>query len=225
MISVDSVILELKALYDYPHVHFRLPEYMRFHNDIREFVYENHFEYTEEWDIISQNLIYKSTQHLIRQEADTILIQLEELKRKMLSRENMPLWVYIHPRIERVAREKYNHGFFADAVESAFKEVNHRVKQIYLKQRGEEKDGQDLMRTAFSPKDPVLTFEASGSTSAKNVQEGYMQIFAGAMQGIRNPKAHENQTISEDSAIKRLFLASLLMDKIDEAVVCSNIVE
>lgn len=132
MISVDSVILELKALYDYPHVHFRLPEYMRFHNDIREFVYENHFEYTEEWDIISQNLIYKSTQHLIRQEADTILIQLEELKRKMLSRENMPLWVYIHPRIERVAREKYNHGFFADAVESALSLWNAWLSRLLL---------------------------------------------------------------------------------------------
>ena len=225
MIFVDNVISELKALYDYPLVHFRLPEYVQFHNDIREFVYENHFEHTEEWQIISRNLVYKSTQHLIRQEADIILIQLEILKRKMLSRENMSLWPYIHPRIERVVRDKFNHGFYADAVESAFKEVNHRVKQIYANQRGEEKDGQDLMRSTFSPKDPVLTFEALVSTSAKNVQEGYMQIFAGAMQGIRNPKAHENQTISEASAVKRLVLASLLMDKIDEALSCSGIVE
>lgn len=167
MISVDNVISELKALYDYPLVHFRLPEYVQFHNDIREFVYENHFEHTEEWQIISRNLVYKSTQHLIRQEADIILIQLEILKRKMLSRENMSLWPYIHPRIERVVRDKFNHGFYADAVESAFKEVNHRVKQIYANQRGEEKDGQDLMRSTFSPKDPVLTFEALVSTSAK----------------------------------------------------------
>ena len=225
MISVDTVIAELKALYDYPRVHFKLPAYERFHDDIRAFVYENKFEHTEEWDIISNNLLYKSTQYLVNSEADTILIQLESLKRKMLSCEHTPLWMYIHPRIERVSMEKFSHGFFADAVESAFKEVNHRVKQIYLQQRGEEKDGQDLMRSTFSPKDPVLTFEALGSTSAKNVQEGYMQIFAGAMQGIRNPKAHENQTISEDSAVKRLILASLLMDKIDEAVVCTGIVE
>ena len=192
MVPVDAVISELKALYNFPHVHFLLPEYVQFHNDIRAFVYENHFEHTEEWYIISQNLIYKSTQHLVRQEADTILIQLEALKRKTLSRENMSLWLYIHPQIERVSKEKFNHGFFADAVESAFKEVNHRVKQIYLKQRGEEKDGQDLMRSAFSPKDPLLKFNTSGSTSAKNEQEGYMQIFAGAMQGIRNPKVNRH---------------------------------
>ncbi len=162
---------------------------------------------------------------MTREEADTILVQLESLKRKMLTRENVSLWPYIHPRIERVSKEKFNHGFFADAVESAFKEVNHRVKQIYKKQRGEEKDGQDLMRKTFSLTNPLLIFEPLDNESAKNVQEGYMQIFAGAIQGIRNPKAHENLKITQDRAIKHLILASLLMDKIDEAVVCSNIAE
>ena len=52
-----------------------------------------------------------------------------------------------------------------------------------------------------------------------------MQIFAGAMQGIRNPKAHENLYIQKDAAIKRLILASLLMDKVDEAVQNTGIEE
>ena len=160
MLSVDTVISELKSLYNCQHVRFNLPEYIQFHNDITQFVYENHFEYTEEWYIISQNLIYKSSQFMIREEADTILVQLESLKRKMLTHENVSLWPYIHPRIERVSKKKFNDGFFADAVESAFKEVNHRVKQIYKKQRNEEKDGQDLMRKTFSPQNPLLIFES-----------------------------------------------------------------
>ena len=45
-----------------------------------------------------------------------------------------------------------------------------------------------------------------------------MQIFAGSMIGIRNPKAHGNQYLDKESAYKRLILASLLMDKIDEAI-------
>lgn len=225
MLSVDAIISELKALYNCQKVHFNLPQYIQFHNDITQFIYENHFEHTEEWDIISQNLIYKSSQIMIRKEADAILVQLDCLKRKMLTRENMSLWPYIHPRIEHVSKEKFNHGFYADAVESAFKEVNHRVKQIYKKQRNEEKDGQDLMRKTFSPTNPLLVFEPLDNESAKNVQEGYMQIFAGAIQGIRNPKAHENITITQDRAVKHLILASLLMDKIDEAVVCSEITE
>lgn len=52
-----------------------------------------------------------------------------------------------------------------------------------------------------------------------------MQMFAGAMQGIRNPKTHENLSISREDAIKRLIFASLLMDKIDEAIRFTNLIE
>jgi hypothetical protein len=65
----------------------------------------------------------------------------------------------------------------------------------------------------------------SMKTTWKTLCIGYMNIFAGAMTGIRNPKAHENQIISKDMAIKRLIFASLLMDKIDEAISYSNIEE
>ena len=98
------------------------------------------------------------------------------------------------------------------------KEVNSRIKRIYRRYRGEEKDGQDLMRKTFSPSNPLLISEGLVTESGKNVQEGYMQIFAGAIQGIRNPKAHENTYISREDAIKRLILASLLMEKVDEAI-------
>ena len=45
-----------------------------------------------------------------------------------------------------------------------------------------------------------------------------MDIFAGAMKGIRNPNAHENTKIYRDDAIRKLMFASLLMYKIDDAV-------
>jgi hypothetical protein len=44
-----------------------------------------------------------------------------------------------------------------------------------------------------------------------------MQLFAGSMIGIRNPKAHENVVIDKNRAIHFLFLSSLLMYKIDES--------
>lgn len=81
------------------------------------------------------------------------------------------------------------------------------------------------MRKAFAPSNPLLIFEGMDTESGRNVQEGYMQMFAGAMQGIRNPKAHENLSISREDAVKRLVLASLLMDKIDEAIGFSNLSE
>lgn len=226
MIHIDDLIAEMKSLYHVQgSIRFCHPAYEKFHQDLMDFIYENHFENTREWAIISQNLVYRSTQYMIRQEGNIILMQLDLLKRRVLAKKNEGFWSYVHPLIYQVSEERFHGGFYADAVEAALKEVNSRVKKLYKKYRGEERDGQDLMRKAFTISDPLLVFEGIDTESGRNVQEGYMQIFAGAMQGIRNPKAHENMSISREDAVKRLALASLLMDKIDGAIRFRNLSE
>jgi len=132
-------------------------------------------------------------------------------------RNSASFWQLIHPSIERIAKRKYDDGHFADAVESAFKDVNSRVKAYVKGKTGEELDGASLMTTAFSVKNPIIMLGDLTTESGDNMQKGYMQIFAGAMTGIRNPKAHENIIIDDQRAIHFLFLASLLMSKLDEA--------
>lgn len=56
------------------------------------------------------------------------------------------------------------------------------------------------------------------TVTGKILQQGDMQIAAGAMLGIRNPKAHDNVDIDETRAIHFLFLASLLLQKLDERI-------
>lgn len=126
-------------------------------------------------------------------------------------------WNMIHPSVVSISKKKFEDGHFADSVESAFKEVNNLVKQIVKNKTGEELDGAVLMNKAFSPKNPIVILDDLSSDTGRNIQLGYMQIFTGAMTGIRNPKAHNNLTITPDRAIHFLFLASLLMFKIDEA--------
>jgi uncharacterized protein (TIGR02391 family) len=123
----------------------------------------------------------------------------------------------IHKDVIRVAKEKFEDGHCADAVESAFKEINTRVKGIVKNKLGRELDGAGLMNTAFSENNPIIVLDDLSTQSGRDIQKGYMQIFAGGMTGIRNPKAHENITISEERAIHFIFLASLLMHKLDEA--------
>lgn len=135
-----------------------------------------------------------------------------------MSDEMNNIWDYMHQEIIRVSKAKFDNEFYADAVESAFKEVNSKVKGIYLAKTGKEEDGAALMQKAFSPNNPILCFEGIGTASAKNTQQGYMDIFAGAMTGIRNPKTHENMVIDKKQAVQRMMLASLLMEKIDEAL-------
>lgn len=127
-------------------------------------------------------------------------------------------WAIIHPNITAVSKPRFDSGHFSDAVEAAFKEFNARVKKIVLEQTREEHDGAKLMRKAFDGENPAIRISALISESERNEQSGYGHIAAGAMQGIRNPKAHANMQISPERAVHLLFLSSLLMYRLDERI-------
>ena len=73
------------------------------------------------------------------------------------------------------------------------------------------------MNRAFSLSNPVLELADLTTQSGRDEQKGYMRLSAGAMTGIRNPKAHANVFIDDNRAIHLLFVASLLRSKLDEA--------
>lgn len=127
-------------------------------------------------------------------------------------------WDNIHSQIICVAKSRFENGHYADAVEAAFKEINVRVKKIYKERTGIEKDGSSLMSSAFSVQNPIIKLGNITTETGKNIQQGYMEMFAGAMKGIRNPQAHNNMEISKSDAIRKLHFASMLMDKIDNEI-------
>ena len=127
-------------------------------------------------------------------------------------------WDFVHPRIKSLSQPRFDAGFHADAVESAFKEVNDAVKRIFKEATGKELDGAGLMTTAFSLGNPVIKLSQLESETDRNIQQGYMQIFAGSMVGIRNPKAHSNLNTELRKALHFISLASLLMCKVDERI-------
>lgn len=124
-------------------------------------------------------------------------------------------WDIIHPIIRNLCKGKYEDEYYADAVESAMKEVNKKVKAIYIKKTKQEKDGRDLMFSTFSPNNPIITIDDLSTQSGQNLQEGYMYIFGGAIQALRNPKAHDNLIISSNITIHQITLASMLMYILD----------
>ena len=150
-----------------------------------------------------------------------IKVLLEILKKKYENKvlPNEILLDGLHPDIKRVSKDKYIDGYYADAVESAFKEINTRVKMIFSQKNPGERipDGADLMNRVFSVNNPIIELDDLTNESGVNIQKGYMQMFAGAMTGIRNPKAHANIVITKEEALNSLFFASLLMYKIDKA--------
>ena len=130
---------------------------------------------------------------------------------------NTDFWRIIHYSIVKTSKKRFEDGQFADSVEAALKAVNTRVKDYTKSKTGEEHDGAELMNFTFSLNKPVIVLDDLSTQIGKDIQRGYMQIFAGSMTGIRNPKAHDNVTIDATRAIHFLFLASLLMSKLDEA--------
>lgn len=142
---------------------------------------------------------------------------LEDARSRPEDNSSADFWSLLHPSIVTVARARFDANQFADAVEAALKEVNSIVKARMRRAGRGEMDGAQLMNAAFSPNAPVIVLDDLGTESGKQAQQGYMQIFAGAMTGIRNPKAHENISITPERAIHHLFLASLLLSKLDEA--------
>ena len=120
--------------------------------------------------------------------------------------------------VRRVSQQLFKDTHYADSVSTAFKELNYQVKQEYKRRKNVELDGADLMHQAFSPKNPVFVLADQSNQSGRDIQQGFMELFAGSMIGIRNPHAHENLPLDVDGAKHFLYLASLLMKKFKTAI-------
>ena len=114
-----------------------------------------------------------------------------------------------------VCRRLFADGHYTIAVEKACTYIDNMVGR---KSGRADKDGADLMRTVFSPRNPMLRLNELATRSDRNEQQGYMDIFAGIMTGIRNPRAHKyNLEDSPEEALERLVMANHLMRMLNRA--------
>jgi uncharacterized protein (TIGR02391 family) len=82
----------------------------------------------------------------------------------------------------------------------------------------EEDGGQGLMGKVFNPKNPILKINNLLSDSEKNEQDGFRFLFMGAMTGIRNPPAHDDERVRDPyETMRYLAFASILANKIEKA--------
>lgn len=118
-----------------------------------------------------------------------------------------------HPKVVKASKKLFEDGHYTDAIFRAFTEVNNFVKA----KTGLELDGKALMSQVFRIENPVIKLNELRTKSERDEQEGFMFLFMGAMEGIRNPKAHDN-IIQKDplKTLEYLALASLLMRRAEE---------
>lgn len=122
--------------------------------------------------------------------------------------------------LRKITEKLFIDGHHARAVEEAYKLLNNLVK----KRSGLiNADGANLMRQSFSAKAPILKLNAGTNQSEQDEQQGYMDILAGCMTGIRNPRAHEHEwEDSEQRALQLLSMANHLIERIRNSEKLTN---
>jgi len=120
----------------------------------------------------------------------------------------------LHPSVVFTSRRLFRDGYFTQGIFEACKLLNKQV-QDYSRLTS---DGKKLMLNALSVNNPLIKLNKMSNQSDKDEQEGFMHIFAGVMQGIRNPKGHELENLHDPiRALEYLGLISLLFRELDKA--------
>jgi uncharacterized protein (TIGR02391 family) len=121
----------------------------------------------------------------------------------------------LHPTIIEHALPQYKNGYLRDAVFNSIVAVFDMIRQ---KTGLRNLDGACLVDEALSLEHPCLVLSNLDTDTGQNDQKGFIQIFKGSFQGIRNPKAHSlSHDLTKLKAAQYLVFASLLAGRIDGA--------
>jgi uncharacterized protein (TIGR02391 family) len=102
------------------------------------------------------------------------------------------------------------------AVFEAMKAIVARVKD----ETGLDLDGTTLMGEAMTDRAPRVRFGDLDTQTGRDFQAGSRFMFMGAVGSMRNPDAHQSfRELNEEQAFEELSVASLLMRRLDEAVI------
>lgn len=119
----------------------------------------------------------------------------------------------LHPRLRDAALNNFERGNYEVAVFAAMKEVEVALREAAG--FGPDKYGRQLVTDALRVGSG--TFVISAETPAE--QEGFLQLFLGAVTAFKNPSSHRTVEYSDpDEAADIVHLADLLLRVIDREV-------
>lgn len=120
----------------------------------------------------------------------------------------------IHPSLPPKVKKLFDDGHFAEATYHAFKFLDKKVE----KHANLTDSGFSLMMEAFNSKKPKIQLTPLTTQSEIDEQEGYRFVFAGGVQAIRNPRAHEFTVVDDpDTCLDHLAFVSLLMRRLAQS--------
>jgi len=126
--------------------------------------------------------------------------------------------IVTHSAIRQVSKNLFTNGKYRNAVLDAMIQLEEIVKakaKFPSNNAGKELSGCSLMYAVFNLNRPILRWSRLERQSDKDELEGYSHIFAGAVQGIRDPKAHMIFEQRPLRALQLLTLVALLADLVE----------
>jgi uncharacterized protein (TIGR02391 family) len=122
----------------------------------------------------------------------------------------------LHPTVREASETLFENGHTAQAIFEAFKRVELEAR-ARAPASLRDRPARDLMAAVLDERDPALRLNPGRTQSDRDEQEGFKLIYMGAMQGIRNPKAHDAvPDLPPELAYEFLAMASLLLRRLDE---------
>lgn len=95
----------------------------------------------------------------------------------------------INAELRTATRSRYKARHYSDAIEAGVKALNEFVRN----KSGSSLDGDSLMTSVFSEKQPILKLNRLRNDSERSAQRGHMFLCQGVVAAWRNPRAHSNQ--------------------------------
>lgn len=121
--------------------------------------------------------------------------------------------ISVHPRLLSACGQQFADGHYRTAILDAGIALVQYVKE----RSGSSADGTNLMTTVFSVKKPVLAFNDLMDQTDEDEQQGFMHMFVGAVQGLRNPRAHSLDPDTPEYAVEAISFLSFLAKQLDTA--------
>jgi len=120
----------------------------------------------------------------------------------------------VHPSLPPKVKKLFDDGYYPEATLLAFKYLDKKIQKL----SGIAKSGFQLMMDAFDGATPKIQLTPLKTISEKDEQQGYRFVFAGGMQGIRNPRGHEDAVVDDpDICLDHLSFVSMLLRRLEQA--------
>jgi uncharacterized protein (TIGR02391 family) len=120
----------------------------------------------------------------------------------------------IHPGLPLKVKKLFDDGHYPESTLLAFKYLDKKIQKL----SGIAKSGFQLMMDAFDGSTPKVQLTPLKTISERDEQQGYRFVFAGGMQGIRNPRGHEDAVVDDpDICLDHLSFVSMLLRRLEQA--------